>query len=222
MTQTSPGTVLFDMDGVLIDSHHCAHKILAKVAATYGITLSVADIRAMGSLSGEQFWRTLKQRYGLTPTVDELQASYPVADEIAQYAQLGLMPGIEQQLQQLKNKGYQLGLVTSATRERVDAVLALLTDADVFEVVISAEDVSRHKPEPHGYHLALELMSASSARSVAVEDSANGAMAACLAGCKVIGFKSPQWADDPFAANAFVDDFRHHDLLSTVEVVLRA
>jgi len=213
--------VVFDMDGVLIDTHKCAYRLLADCAATHGVSLTADQIMRRGSMSSTQFWGKLKKDYNLGETVEQLIASYDVEKEIAYYAQIGLMPGVTRVIAILRAAGIALGLATSAEKRRVDAVLSLANLTQCFDSVVAAEDIRRFKPDPECYLTSCRRLACKPADTLVIEDSANGANAAKAAGCRVAAFHGSLWEHNHFAADLQISDFGEiktvEDLVFTAE-----
>ena len=209
--------VVFDMDGVLIDTHKCAYKILAECAARYGVALDPDRIMCWGSLSSEQFWTKVKAEYSLDATVAELVASYDLEREIGHYAQIGLMPGASRVIHMLRSAGVRLGLATSAEKVRVDAVLSLGKLTQCFDSIVTSEDIRRSKPDPECYLTSCRRLGCNPIDTLVIEDSANGANAARAAGCRVAAFHGSLWEYDHFAADLHIFSFEE---IKTVEDLL--
>lgn len=138
---------------------------------------------------------------------DDLGVALPT-DEIARLVVDGvvaalrgnvpILPGAPAALQRT-SKNFRLGLATSAARPVAEAVLNATGWQHFFEVVVSADEVKRGKPEPDVYLRALELMHADASRTEAVEDSTNGIRAAHAAGLRVIAIPNREF---PPAAEA--------------------
>jgi len=203
--------ILFDMDGVIIDTHLCAYSVLSESALRYGIEITPKQIMALGSLSGRQFWTMIKDEYGLSESAEKLVNQYDFDREMSFYEKIGLMPDVESVMSEIKSTGRQVGLVTSAKPIRTAKVLSLFENPELFDLVITADDVQEHKPSPQCYLFALEKMQIESLKVLVVEDSSNGAKAARNAGCDVVGFKGSMWEHDSFEANEYIHE--HKQLL---------
>ena len=208
--------ILFDMDGVMIDTHRCAYSVLSDSAMKLGVDISADEIIEMGSLSGKQFWTYIKSEYELEESVEELVANYDFEKEMSYYEKIGLMPNLVKVLSELKVNGYKLGLVTSAKPIRTNRVLSMVGRADIFDVVITSDDVTDHKPSPSCYLTALDKLCLKAENVLVVEDSSNGALAAKDSGCKVIGFQGSMWNHDEFEADFYISN--HIEIIESVLV----
>jgi len=185
---SGPG-VLFDMDGLLIDSEPLWLEGERAVRARLGSGWTKADQAAMlgGSLN-----RTV--RYLLAdaarPASPEVVAEWLMADICDRVRRDGvpLRPGARELLASVEAAGLPRALVTSSERRFVDTVLA--RTGMRFDVLVCGEDVSATKPDPEPYLLAAKLLDVNPARCFALEDSPNGVASAQAAGCRVIAVPS--------------------------------
>jgi HAD superfamily hydrolase (TIGR01509 family) len=177
--------VLFDMDGLLVDTEPLWFEVESGVMARLGGDWSPAD---QAKLVGGSLQATLDYLLG--------KARRPVPrDELARWMLDGMVslvargpvhprPGAAELLAEVKAAGMAHALVTSSERVIMDAVLGITGLA--FAVTVCAEDVTRIKPDPEPYLLGTKLLGADPAHSVALEDSPNGVASAEAAGCRVV------------------------------------
>lgn len=190
--------VVFDMDGVLVDSEELWDEIRQEMAREAGLPWPAEATRAMQGMSTPEWSDYLSTTVGLAGTPTDLAVA--VIERLAGvYAQeLPLIPGAVKAVRGL-GAHWPLGLASSSPRRLIDAVLdaALLTAS--FTVTISTEEVSAGKPDPIVYRTAAQRLGVDPARTVAVEDSSNGLRAAAAAGMRVVAVPNPAF---PPAADA--------------------
>ena len=202
-------SVIFDMDGVIIDTHRCAYQVLVECAARYGVNLTIDVIVEWGSLSGKQFWEKVKNDFELNESLDDLMAAYDYEKEMSYYEQIGLMPGVEDLIKMIDKAGIAIGLATSAEDIRIERVLELGDLSRFFSSVVSAGDVRNHKPDPECYILSCNNLNCNPKNCLVIEDSSNGAVAAKSAECRLAAFYGYMWQHDPFDADIHIRDFRN-------------
>ena len=177
------GTVLFDLDGTLIDSgaailasfHHATETVLGR---------RYADDVVMASVGGHGIHRQMAAFD--EDRVDDLVAAYR-AHNLQLYREIRLFPGVEPVLERLRDEGRKLGVVTVKSRMTVELTFELLPLGSYFTVVVNGDDVTQHKPDPAGLELALERLGARPEDAAYVGDSPFDLQAANAAGLGAIG-----------------------------------
>ena len=183
--------VLFDMDGLLIDSEplwlEAERSVMARLAPDSGWTESDQAALLGGSLN-----RTVSYllAHATRPAPAEVVAEWLMAGICERVGRDGvpLRPGARELLASVEAAGLPRALVTSSERRFMDTVLARTQMR--FDVLVCAEDVSATKPDPEPYLLAAKLLDVNPARCFALEDSPNGVASAQAAGCRVIAVPS--------------------------------
>jgi HAD superfamily hydrolase (TIGR01509 family) len=177
--------VLFDMDGVLVNSEPLWFQAETEVMARLGGSWHEGDQHALvgGSMAVTVAFLLGKGTRRVDPAVVESWLTQSMIEMLATRP-LPVMPGARELVTEVAAAGLPYGLVTSSERVIMDAVLAGFGPA--FPVTICAEDVSVCKPDPEGYLLAAEKLAVDPRRCVVIEDSRNGVAAAEAAGCVVV------------------------------------
>ncbi len=175
-----PDAVIFDLDGVLLDSEQRWNEIKRAVAEDAGGRWrDEAPHRMMGMSSPE--WSTYMRDELGVPMDAEAINDEVVRRLAASYAEeLPLLPGAVEAVRALGER-WPLGLASSSNREVIDHFLELTGLEDDFAVTLSSEQVARGKPAPDVYLECAHRLEADPAKCVAVEDSSNGIRAASAA-----------------------------------------
>jgi len=188
MRARGPEAVIFDMDGVIIDSQAAANRALVEAAAKHGVRLAVSELEDLVGASAQQFWQYVKWRYALPEPIAYYAQSYDENNEIASYDETLLSPGLDALLGELRAGGISLALSTSASRRRMNAVIEMYDLAQWLDAAICRDDVERETPDPDLFLAAASARSVAPAACLVVEDSAPGIAAARAAGMTVVGF----------------------------------
>jgi HAD superfamily hydrolase (TIGR01509 family) len=177
--------VLFDMDGVLVNSEPLWFEAESGVMARLGGSWSDGDQHVLvgGSMAVTVAYLLEKGTRRVDPAVVETWLTESMIELLAG-GPLPVMPGARGLVAEVAAAGLPYGLVTSSERVIMDAVLARF--GTPFPVTVCAEDVSACKPDPEGYLLAAQKLAVDPRRCLVIEDSRNGVAAAQAAGCVVV------------------------------------
>ena len=186
-----PGTlqaVMFDMDGLLVDTEPLWFEVESSVMARLGGQWTPADQGALIGGSMDRSVAYLIDRAGQPAEPDQVAnwLRYGMA-ELLDSRGVEPMPGAVELVGQVRASGVPYALVTSSEPIIVDAVLAALARRAVrFEVIVSGADVTEPKPAPEPYLLAAAKLGVDPQCCVALEDSQNGVKSARAAGCVTV------------------------------------
>ena len=173
--------VVFDLDGVLVDSEH----VWDEVREERGSRWHEGAQAAMMGMSSTQWSHYMRDVIGLPGPPAEINAEV-VRRMQRRYAEhLPLMEGAIQAVRRLSG-AFRLGLASSSNRPLIDAVLSAAGLASFFAATVSSEEVVRGKPAPDVFVEAPRLLGFAPKRCAAVEDSGNGVRAAHAAGMRVV------------------------------------
>ena len=185
--------LIFDMDGVIVDSENLWDEVLLGLAAEYGgrwTTESHLETIGIDSATSSRYLHEVLG-FGLSPLEIELETDRRM---IAAYREsVPLVPGVTDAIHQLSAMGIPLGLASNSNRRLIDFILSAAGLTSFFTAVVSAEEVEKGKPAPDVYLEALRQLGVQPGRCAAVEDSANGLMSASAAGLRVIAFPNDSY-----------------------------
>jgi len=181
--------VLFDMDGLLIDSEPVWYDVESEVVARLGGTWSHAHQAACIGGTLDASCRYILEVTGSSVSVEELTAML-LAGMVEHFrAGLPLHAGALELVDAVRTRGVATALVSSSYRVLVNAALHRI-GADRFDVSVVGDEISQGKPHPEPYLTACEKLSVDPARCVALEDAASGVRSAEAAGCVVVAVPS--------------------------------
>ena len=190
--------VVFDLDGVLLDSEQAWDDARRDLAAEHGRPWSETATRDMMGMSSREWPLYVRDALGVPLGADEINADI-VRRVLERYrAELPLLPGAREAVARIADR-WPIALASSSNREVIDEVLGAMGVADRFAVTVSSEEVGRGKPAPDVYLEAARRLGADPAAAVAVEDSENGIRSAYAAGLRVLAVPNPHF---PPAAEA--------------------
>lgn len=211
MTLSTARAVIFDLDGVIIDSEPLHEQATRAAGAEHGIDVPDAVFDAFRGQTDDAIAAHLaEQADGVAP--EAILAAKHAAYE-ALIDDLTLMPRVLDFIQALSAQHRPLALVTSAARHDQERTFARFDLASYFRVVVTAGDVTQAKPHPEPYQQAVRRLGMASAACWVIEDSTHGVTAARRAGCQVVGLCSS------FTAGALKEAGAHHTVQAYDELI---
>ena len=182
--------IIYDMDGVLVDSEVYWDKSRVEFASDRGKVWS-DDFQRLAMGRSTVGWATVMQeQLGLDETIDDIIAEMK-ARVIAHYEErMPTRPGALESVA-LMQRHFRVGLASGSPTEIIKAVLSITGLDQIFEVMIYGDEVARGKPAPDIYLEALKVLGVSPANSLGIEDSANGLRSLKAAGMFAVAAPSP-------------------------------
>ena len=192
--------VVFDLDGVIVDSEHVWDEVREQLARERGGRWHDRAQTDMMGMSSPEWSRYMHDVIGLTESPAEIDKEV-VRRMLDRYAErLPLIDGAVDAVARLAGL-FRLGLASSSNRSVIDAVLDVSGLASLFGATVSSEEVARGKPAPDVFLEAARRLDVPPARCAAVEDSGNGIRAAHAAGMRVLAIPNLRYPppDDALA-----------------------
>jgi HAD superfamily hydrolase (TIGR01509 family) len=200
--------VVFDMDGVIVDSEQVWDEVRERYTRESGGTYTDSATRDMMGMSSLEWSRYMAEVLGVPGTPEEINAAV-VERMLERYGENPpLIPGAVEAVRRCAER-WPLAVASSSNPELIDVVLDAAGLRDLIRVAVSSQEVARGKPAPDVYLEAARRLGVDPQRCVAVEDSQNGIRSAKSAGMRVIAVPNPHFPPD-------------EEALADADVVLRS
>ena len=195
---TAVDAVVFDLDGVLVDSEHVWDEVREGLARERGGRWHDRAQADMMGMSSPEWSRYMHDVIGLSESPEEINAEVVRRMEAGYRERLPLIPGAVEAVERLSAR-WPLGLASSSNRELIDLALESSGLGRLFAATVSSEEVARGKPAPDVYLEAARRLGVPPGRCAAIEDSENGILSARAAGMRVLAIPNPQFPPAPEA-----------------------
>ncbi len=216
--------VVFDMDGVLVDSYQAHFRSWQAVAASRGRTMTQEEFDAtFGRTSREIIAALWPASVSSEEEIARLDAQKEAAFRDILTAAFSPMPGVGELLRSLYEAGFALAVGSSGPSENVDLVLDRLGKRGLFGAIVHGMDVTRGKPDPQVFLLAADRLGIAANRCAVVEDAPLGIAAAKAAGMASVGLASTGRTRTMLAAaDLVVDSLAELDAPTFRRLILRS
>ena len=203
--------VLFDMDGVIVDTEPLHRKAYFKMFDDLGIVVPEDLYTTFTGAATKKVCSVLIEKYGLNANINELAAIKRKYFKYFFYhdEDFALLPGVENLIKNYFENGIKLVLASSASMVTIDMVFEKFSLEKYFIGKISGDDLKESKPNPEIFLLAAETAQEPKENCVVIEDSTNGILAAHNAGIFCVAYKSEHSAHQHYEkANLLISNFQ--------------
>jgi len=179
--------VIFDMDGLMLDTEKLLAKYWMQAAQEAGFPMTLEHVLGIRSLSAIYAKPKLQGIFGENFNYEQIRARRRelTAEHLNQYG-IEKKPGLDELLNYLHENQYQIAVATATDRERTDNYLHQVHVYDYFDAFICGDMVTKGKPDPEIYLTACQVLGLNPAECMALEDSPNGILSAYHAGCRAV------------------------------------
>ncbi|MBT1280292.1 HAD family phosphatase [Thermoanaerobacter sp. CM-CNRG TB177] len=211
--------VVFDMDGVIIDSEPIHIKLENELFKSLGLEISEEEHLTFVGASSYYMWRKIKERFNLPQSVEELveKDRKMYLDHVLRTGEIIPIEGITETVKKLFEKKYKLAVASSSPIDVIKLVVKKLAIDNCFEVLVSGDYVENSKPSPDIFLYTAAKLKVKPYECVVIEDSYNGVHGAKKAGMTVIGFKNPNSGNQDLSEADFIVDSLGEELLGIIE-----
>jgi HAD superfamily hydrolase (TIGR01509 family) len=212
--------IVFDMDGLMVDTEPLSHQVWAQLVSTFGHQLDDETYGRMIGRRGDASAQIAVNTYDLPLSVTELIVRKEALFDKVRANGVPVMPGLMALMEELARRGLPWAVATSSPSHHAQIILEQLGLSGVCQAVAAGNEVADGKPAPDLYLLAAERLGIPPENCLALEDSQPGAEAAAAAGMRVVAIPNGKTRDASFAVAHTV--YRSlHDVVNNLDILLR-
>lgn len=185
--------ILFDMDGVLINTEPLHYKMWQITWKRYGVIIDYEFYKSCIGTTIEYLIEKVWERWQVDKrnNADFISEAFKVKKEIILREGYPVIPGVPEMIRNFHNQGYVLGLASSSPPDQIRNTLAELDITKYFSTIVSGNEVAQSKPAPDIFLKAAKQLTLKSEQCVVIEDSKNGISAAKSAGMACVAYRNP-------------------------------
>ena len=206
-------TIIFDMDGVIVDSEYTYFQSKTEILREAGHEKEESYHYQFMGTTAEVMWQLMKEELNLPlPIESYIEQMNQRREAIRARDGVKAIPHAQALIRRLYEAGFKLGVASSSRQKEIEQNLLDLEVAQYFTVVLSTEAVERSKPAPDVFLKVAEELEAKPEQCLVFEDTRNGSLAAKAAKMYCIGFANPAFPPQALVADEIVSDFQMIDV----------
>lgn len=201
--------VIFDMDGVIIDSEPIHNQATILTLQNFGITLTMDYLNQFIGTTATYMFDKIREDYQLSVTTEELINNDRITvKKLFEQEGMTPLPGVIDLIKELSRHRVKMAIASSSSLKRIEEVTKAFGIQKYFDKLVSGQDIEHPKPAPDIFQKALSLLGVNQNEALVIEDSTLGTQAAKAASIPCIGYLNPNSGNqDLFAAFLVTDDF---------------
>ena len=206
--------VIFDLDGVLIDSEPLHCKADTQLLRELGADPPADYFDRFAGWKDAVMWEAIKTEFHIAKSIDEImEMQVPIKLNLLKEGDYKAIQGIVELLEEIKAVHIPIAIASSSPKIFIEAVVEKIGIKQYFKILISGEEIERSKPEPDIFFKAASSLNVTPAECLVVEDSKSGTIAARKAGMKCIGYQNINSGNQDLTdADLIVNDIREIDI----------
>ncbi|TAF65435.1 MAG: HAD family phosphatase [Cytophagales bacterium] len=211
--------MIFDLDGVLLDSEKLYMEMNQVFFKQLGADISPTEYQTFIGIAATKMWTYIKEKCNLAHSVEELkEIEKELKHTTLKNANLVPTAGVVDFLSLLKQEGHTLSIASSGLRKNIDLILQKLNLEKYFDYIVSGEQVQKGKPEPDIFLKVAHHFNRKPSDCIVIEDSKNGVMAAKAATMFCVGYYNPSSGNQDLSkADFIIDHFADPRLLEVIK-----
>lgn len=185
--------IIFDMDGVLVDSEPFHIEIEKQQFLQSKLSVSNEEHHQYMGVASDVMWKEIAEHHSINVSVEDLIEQFKIKSiqYFSELDEIPVMPGLVDLLERLSRKNYPMAVASSSYPEIIEIILEKTGLRKYFDVVVSSQEAGKSKPEPDVFLLAARKLGIPANDCLVIEDSANGIKAAQAAGMSCVAYHGP-------------------------------
>jgi HAD superfamily hydrolase (TIGR01509 family) len=211
--------IIFDMDGVLLDSEKLYMDMNQIFFKNLGAEISIEEHQTFVGISATKMWSYIKEKFNLQNSVDELiSLEKELKHKTLRETNLTPTIGVLDFLKYLKVNGHIVTIASSGLKKNIDLILQKLEMGEYFDLIVSGEQVEKGKPDPDIFLKVAKHYERVPEDCIVIEDSTNGVLAAKAANMFCIGYFNPNSGNQDLSkADIIIESFKDLKLYDVIE-----
>jgi beta-phosphoglucomutase len=183
--------IIFDMDGVLVDSEPFHIEIEKQQFLQIKLSVSNEEHHQYMGVASDVMWKEIAEHHSINVSVEDLIEQFKIKSiqYFSELEEIPVMPGLIDLLEKLSHNNFPMAVASSSYPEIIKIILEKTGLRKYFQVVVSSQEAGKSKPEPDVFLLAARKLGIPPKDCVVIEDSANGIKAAQAAGMSCVAFQ---------------------------------
>ena len=206
--------VIFDMDGVIIDSEPIHFEVDMQTMREFGVNISKDELNKYVGTTNEYMLNDLINKYKVQKSIKEiLEYKMELTIRRINETKINAISGIPELLISLKHNNIKTAIGSSSPKELIITVIEKFQLGKYFDCIVSGDEVKEGKPKPDIYLEVSKRIGVNPEECIVIEDSRNGVLAAKNAGMKCFGFRNVNSGNQDLSkADIIVDSIRNIDI----------
>ena len=205
--------VIFDMDGVIINSEPFFLKAEQKVLSNYGHDVPIDFFYQYQGTTHDYMWRAMREEFNLKPeTMDLVAAADEIRENLIKENGMDSIPYVLEFMKHLYSLDVPMAIASSSPRKDIEKTIEAFQLNHMISYYVSGDEVKHSKPAPDIFLKASKELNVEPENCLVIEDSSNGVKAGHAAGMKVIAYHNPEFpAGDYAVADKVINTFEQLD-----------
>ncbi|MDR3597773.1 HAD family phosphatase [Clostridium sp.] len=206
--------VIFDKDGVIIDTKPIHFHVLSLFLSEIGLSLTESEYNNYCGITSIELFKRINEKFNKNYDIDRMVEKFQriYIDTIRECRDIKPINNVDSLIKKLYEKEIRLAVASSAKREKIELVLSRFKLTNYFKAIVSGYEVTNSKPHPDIFLEAAKKLKVNPSECIVIEDSTNGVRAAKSANMFCVGYNNPISNQDLSEADIVINDFNDFNL----------